>query len=207
MSIIITSCKPEIKTLQYLPTELRGFHVVVSREFGVGLARNVGAEKCGGGLLVFLDDDLNLHPKVADYIVNVAPGEFAMTFLSGFPCSRVLAIHSNDFFKLGGFDDSIRFTGEDRDFFVRAVDSGLRFKPVPIGLVHHIPHPVRASNIHVAVQSVRENVLFLRRYWRSHPEVFKVDVWQRLKRGQARTLLLEAFWFFYLTLKEYLRNE
>jgi glycosyltransferase involved in cell wall biosynthesis len=198
VSIIITTCKENIKTLNFLPDNLWVSDVVISNKAGLGFARNYGASKAKNDLLLFLDDDIILDPEIATYINSVRHGEFGMTFLDGFPCTRVLAVHKDDFWSIGGFDKQIRYTGEDRDFYVRALQAGLRYKPIPISLVQHIPHPVRAKNIHVATQSVKENVLFLKRYWRSHPEVFKVDVWQRLKRGQFRTLLLEAFWFYYL---------
>ena len=194
-SIIITSRKTKIVTLDSCPDVL---DTVISNEVGLGLARNRGAQRAKGDLLIFLDDDLVVDPKLWSYVLDIKEGEFGMTFLSGFPCTRVLAIHKADFWGIGGFDEAIRFTGEDRDFFVRAVDAGLKFKWIPMNLVKHQPHAVRAKNIHVAIQMVKENMIFLRKYWRQHPDIFKVDFLDRFRRGQFRTLLLEVFWLLYL---------
>jgi glycosyltransferase involved in cell wall biosynthesis len=203
ISIIIPSCKEEIATLDSLDSCPVGFEVIVSKVSGLGRCRNYGVRKAQHDFIVMFDDDIVVSPEIWHHVLNVKRGEFAMAFLSGFPCSRVVAVHAEDFWRIGGFDESIKFTGEDRDFYVRALEAGLRFKLVPLSLVYHVPHTVRARNIHVAVQAVKENMVFLRRYWRRHPKVFKVDFFDRLKHGQARTLLLEFFWFFILQIKDW----
>ena len=195
LSVIVTSRKRCVETLVSCPDVS---DVVVCRDFGLGLARNNGARKAKRELLVFLDDDLVVDPELWKHVLEVKSGEFGMTFLSGFPCTRVLAIHKADFWRIGGFDEKIKFTGEDRDFYVRAVDAGLKFKWIPMNLVKHQPHVVRAKNIHVAIAMVKENMVFLRKYWRQHPDIFKVDFLDRFRRGQFRTLLLEVFWLLYL---------
>lgn len=200
MSIVVTSAKARVETLALLPPGLDGLPCVVSRAAGLGFARNEGARRAKGKLLVFLDDDLLLNPDIVKVIFDVKQGEFAMTFLGGFPCTRVMVIYAADFWRVGGFDESIRFTGEDRDFYVRALEAGLKCRKIPIDLVYHRPHKVRAKNIHVALASVRENMVFLLKYGVKYPKVFRVDFWERLKRGQARTLLLEVFWLYYLVI-------
>jgi GT2 family glycosyltransferase len=201
VSVIITTCKENIKTLNFLPDNLWVSDVVISNKAGLGFARNYGAGKAKSDLLLFLDDDIVLDPDIATHVNSVELGEFGMTFLDGFPCTRVLAVHKDDFWSIGGFDKQIRYTGEDRDFYVRAIQAGLRFKPIPISLVHHVPHRARAKNIHIAIGSVRENVKFVMKYWRSHPEVFKVDFLDRLKRGQFRTLLLQFVFAMYFLVR------
>jgi glycosyltransferase involved in cell wall biosynthesis len=201
ISIIITSCKESVKTLQTVDI-LPFYDMVVSKKIGLGVARNFGARQAKGNLLLFLDDDLYLdNSELVNRVLSVGKGEFAMTFLDGFPCTRVLAVHKDDFWSIGGFDKQIRYTGEDRDFYVRALQAGLRFKPIPISLVHHVPHRARAKNIHIAIGSVKENVKFVMKYWRSHPEVFKVDFLNRLKRGQFRTLLLQFIFFLHYAVR------
>jgi glycosyltransferase involved in cell wall biosynthesis len=201
ISIVITSCKESVKTLQTVDI-LPFYDIVVSKKIGLGVARNFGARQAKGNLLLFLDDDLYLdNSELVNHVLSVGEGEFAMTFLDGFPCTRVLAVHKDDFWSIGGFDERIRFTGEDRDFYVRALNAGLRFKPIPIELVYHQPHLARTKNIHIAIGSVKENVKFVMKYWRSNPEVFKVDFLNRLKRGQFRTLLLQFIFFLHYAVR------
>lgn len=198
---IIPTIKKEILTLESLKKCPIPHQIVISKEKGIGHARNCGAKNAGRGLLVFLDDDLILKDQFWGYIDNVRKGEFGMTFLSGFPCSRVLIIHSEDFWNVGGFDERIHFTGEDRDFYVRAIDLGLKFKPIPLDMIIHKEHEKREKNIHVAIGGVKENVVFILKYGAKHREVFKVDFLNRLKRGQIRTLLLQIIFFYYYLLK------
>lgn len=199
-SVIITSCKQSVDTLSYVSSCPVSFEVVVSRKAGLGFARNWGARQAKGKLLLFLDDDLRLDPKVWDYVLGVKYGEFVMTFLAGFPCSRVVAVHRSDFWRIGGFDENIRFTGEDRDFYVRALSRNYVFKQVPLNLVFHKQHEPRSRNFLVALGSVRENVKFIVKYWRRYPKVFRVDFLERAKRGQARTLLLQFVFLLYYVL-------
>ena len=147
------------------------------------------------------DDDIVLSPMIWKHVLDVNKGEFAMAFLAGFPCSRIVAVHAEDFWRIGGFDESIKFTGEDRDFYVRALSAGLKFKEVPLELIQHREHLIRSKNIHVGIGSVKENMRFLLRYGRRFPQVFRVDFIDRVKRGQVRTLLLQFIFIMYFILK------
>jgi glycosyltransferase involved in cell wall biosynthesis len=207
LSIIIPSCKEEIVTLDSLDSCPVEFEVVVSKVSGLGRCRNYGVRKAQHDLIVMFDDDIVVSPEIWRYVLNVKRGEFAMTFLSGFPCSRVVAVHADDFWRVGGFDESIKFTGEDRDFYVRALSAGLKFKEIPLRLIQHREHLVRSKNIYVGIGSVKENMRFLLRYWRRFPQVFRVDFFDRIKRGQARTLLLQFVFIIYFMLKGVSRVE
>jgi glycosyltransferase involved in cell wall biosynthesis len=197
ISIIIPSCKDKIVTLDSLDSCPVEFEVVVSKVSGLGRCRNYGARRAQYDLIVMFDDDIVLSPEIWRHVLNVKRGEFGMAFLSGFPCSRVFAVHAEDFWRIGGFDESIKFTGEDRDFYVRALSAGLKFKEVPLGLIQHREHSTRSNNIYVGIGSVRENMRFLLRYGRRFPQVFRVDFLDRIKRGQARTLLLQFIFLLY----------
>jgi glycosyltransferase involved in cell wall biosynthesis len=201
LSIIIPSCKEEIVTLDSLDSCPVEFEVVVSKVSGLGRCRNYGVRKAQHDLIVMFDDDIVVSPEIWHHVLNVKRGEFAMAFLSGFPCSRVVAIHAEDFWSIGGFDESIKFTGEDRDFYVRALSAGLKFKEVPLELIKHREHSTRSKNIYVGIGSVKENMRFLLRYGRRFPKVFRVDFLDRAKHCQARTLLLQFIFVIYLILK------
>jgi glycosyltransferase involved in cell wall biosynthesis len=201
ITIVIPSCKKEITTLGSLDSCPVEYELVVSKVAGLGYCRNDGVRKAKTDFIVMFDDDIILSPEVWHHILSVKRGEFAMAFLSGFPCSRVVAIHTEDFWRIGGFDESIKFTGEDRDFYVRALLAGLKFKEIPLRLIQHREHLTRCKNIYVGIGGARENMRFLLRYGRRFPKVFRVDFLDRIKRGQARTLLLQFIFIIYLILK------
>ena len=201
ISIIITTIKDKILTLESLEHCPVSYEVVLSKKHGLGFARNWGAEQAKNDLFVFLDDDLRLRDEIWQEIMNTQKGEFKMTFDKGFPISRVMAIHKEDFWRVGGFDRQIRFTGEDRDFYVRAVMKGMRFKKIPINLTIHQPHLRRSKNIHVAIRATSENVQFVHKYAGRFPEVLRIDFFDRLRRGQIRTLLIQVLLFYYYLLK------
>ena len=198
-SVIIPSIKPDIATLHSLTSNM---DVIVSRKQGIGYARNYGASQARGNLLVFLDDDLTLKPKAWRYIFNVAEGEFGMTYKQEFPCTRIMAIHKADFWRVGGFDSNIKYNGEDRDFYVRALTQGLRHKQIPISTIQHMGHKPRSKNIHVGIRCVRDNARFIVKYWRLCPrKILRVDWFNRLRLGQIRTLLLQLLFTFYFMVK------
>lgn len=154
VSIIIPSAKTEIHTLESLKHKNE---VIISRKAGLGKARNHGAKTSRGKLLIFLDDDLTVNPTLFTFLLSLKHGEFAMAKHSGFPCSRVCAIYRDDFFHIGMFDDSIRFVGEDMDFYFRAVEKGLTFRLVPRSLFSHKSHiATRHANNRVTLATTFE---------------------------------------------------
>jgi glycosyltransferase involved in cell wall biosynthesis len=201
ISIIITTIKDKILTLDSLENCPVQYEVIISKKHGLGFARNWGAEQAKNDLLVFLDDDLRLRDEIWPEIMSTQMGEFKMIRDEGFPISRVMVIHKEDFWRVGGFDPRIRFTGEDRDFYARAVMKDMRFKKIPINLTIHQPHLRRSKNIHVAIRATSENVQFIHKYAGRFPEVFRIDFFDRLRRGQIRTFLIQVLLFYYYLLK------
>ena len=200
ISIIIPSIKPCNITLESLGGCPVPYEVIIVKKQGLGYARNYGAKQAKHDLLVFLDDDLTLKAEVWSHVLGVEHGEFRMTLFSYFPCTRVMAIHKKDYWSIGGFNSSLQYT-EDDDFYVRALDAGLKFKEIPISLVVHQPHVRRCGNIHAAISCVKENRQLLVKYWRRYPAVFGIDFLNRAKRGQIRTLLLQLVFLLYYICK------
>lgn len=200
-SIIITTIKDRMLTLDSLGHCPVRYEVIISRKHGLGSARNWGAEQARNDLLVFFDDDIQLRDEIWPEILSTHLGEFKMVRDKGFPISRAMAIHKEDFWRIGGFDPRIRYTSEDRDFYARAVIEGIRFKKIPIDLTIHQPHQRRSKNIHVAIRATSENVQFILKYAGRFPEVFRVDFFDRLRRGQIRTLLIQLLLFYYYLLR------
>jgi len=201
VSIIIPTIKNNITTLTSLEHCPVSHELIISRKYGLGLARNYGAKQARNELLVFLDDDLTLKPEIWKEILDTEKGEFRMIFVKGFPITRVMVIHQEDFWNVGGFDPYFLFSSEDRDFYARALLHGLHFKPIPISLTIHKSHGRRTRNIHVAIRAIYENVYFILKYAGRFPIVLKVDWLDRLKQGQLRTLLIQTFIFYYYLIK------
>lgn len=144
ISIVIISGKQENKTLHSLNGLPDGSQVTVSTKKGLSYARNFGASCCHNPLMVQFDDDLEVKPEFWSWIKNLQVGEFAMATVDGVnPATRVFAVYLSDFFKVGGFNNSLKYIYEDWEFFRAAVKHGLRFKMVPQRLYKHIDHPNR----------------------------------------------------------------
>jgi glycosyltransferase involved in cell wall biosynthesis len=201
ISIIITSIKDNIITMRSLEHCPVPYEVIISNKRGLGFARNWGARQAKNDLLVFLDDDLWLKDEIWKEILSTRKGEFKMTFFEGFPITRVMAIHKEDFWSIGGFDERILYTSEDRDFYARAVMKPLRFIKIPANLTIHMAHQRRSRNIHIAIRATAENVRFVHKYAGRFPEVLRIDFFDRLRRGQIRTLLIQVLLFYYYLLK------
>jgi glycosyltransferase involved in cell wall biosynthesis len=138
---------------------------------GPASARNLGAERARGHILAFMDDDCAAETDwVASILQNAKPGELiggkvrnilnkniysetCQTLIDYlyerldrttdmFFTSNNMCIHAEDFQRIGGFDTGFRTSaGEDREFCVRARQSGisLRWEPeIRIGHAHEL---------------------------------------------------------------------
>src|SRR3990170_8549332 len=113
--VVVVSNKPkaEMKTLRYLPFPKIWNNLYIARRFGYGPARNQGAEHFGTeGLMVQLNDDLALSPDLWNYARTYRQGEFGFQVVNEWVCSRVFIIHLEDYWKIGGCDNSIKFAFE-----------------------------------------------------------------------------------------------
>ncbi len=155
ISIIITTIKEKAETLHSLGSCPVSYEVIISRVRGISRARNEGGEKASGDLLVFFDDDLVLSPKIWSIVLSVEPRSFLMA--PGFePGTRVFCIHRKDFIDIGGFDEKIEHSGEDRELWLRLYWAG--YHPYtfnnhesgvnifgPKSVYTHMPHPIRSQ--------------------------------------------------------------
>ncbi len=138
--LIITLKENNILTLENPEVGEYAYEVATNRSPGISLARNHLAHMACAEVLAFMDDDIRPDKRVWDLIANIRSGEILM--LEGYrhPITRVMAIHKEDFIDIGGFDEKIRYNGEDLDFYWRALDKGYVVSTIPKGLVHHEPH-------------------------------------------------------------------
>lgn len=147
---------------------------------GLGYARNHGARRAGDGLLVFMDDDLAFDPEVWRHILSTERGQFKM-YDNGCPrvaySTRIMVVWSEDFWAIGGFDECIRYYGEDVEFLIRALKHGLKLGVIPAELVHHVDHEprwrgdwrkvfaLRSDQAHVLLKYPRRYVYIVQGGW------------------------------------------
>lgn len=152
ISIIIPCLHDNPQTIQSLKNFPFEHEIIISKKFGLGYARNYGALNSNGEYLLFLDSNLEINPKLFQLMEVVFRVEhsYLMSF-DGFshggkgePITQVLFIKKSDFNKVK-FSEKIIYSGEDRDFFIKAVYKGLiHFLFKPSFYYTHIDHEIRA---------------------------------------------------------------
>ena len=122
--------------------------VIFIRNFGIGQARSIGASAAKGDLIVMIDSDLVVAPELWTWVLSLKKDTFAMTrnVERASYSSRVFAIHKDDYFKIGGFDSSLKYLWEDGEFALRASSLGFKVSPVPSRMYRHIEHQSRCQN-------------------------------------------------------------
>lgn len=176
------------------------YEVIVPHRRGLGSARNDGADIALAKLLVFLDDDIAVHPLFWRDVFILEKKVLRMLCLGYTPCSRAMVVLKEDFQSLGGFDSSISYTGEDVDFYFRAVDAGFEFHPIPSYYIHHLDHPHRETVSHrMGIQFIGEQACLMHRYNRRYKPYqdyfFCVDRWQEVFWTVIRWLQFYKWWF------------
>jgi len=164
ISIIILSGKNQVLTnVDSCPVS---HEVIIEKSRGLGFARDLGAQKSKGDLIVMFDDDLKLNPKIWDFILNLKGGEFALATKYHRVSSQVFAVHISDYAAVGGFDPEIRYVFEDGDFYLRALRMGLTCKIIPTKYYAHIPHRLREQNRFLGIKYNWEFTKFIVKYKR-----------------------------------------
>jgi glycosyltransferase involved in cell wall biosynthesis len=147
VSIVIIAGKSQVKTLETITSCPLPYDVEIIRESGLGYARDVGVSYAKSNLVVMLDDDLVIKPKLWNLLLNIQPREFFMCHEGEHLSSRIFAIHRDDYNRAGGFDPSIKYMFEDGDFAIRAQKAGLKLKVIPSHLYGHVAHKRRVDDI------------------------------------------------------------
>ena len=171
---------------------------IISRKQGISHARNWGAKKAKHNLLVFLDDDLILKKQVWKYLLNIKHGEFAMYKLFNYPCTRVFSIHKDDFWSIGGFDETINYIGEDRIFYAQAREKGFKCIMIPPHSVTHIPHKPALSNRYVklvaAIELMRLFVIHTRKVEHNMFKMYLIPLKNRRFWDALMNLFATLYW-------------
>jgi hypothetical protein len=142
LNIAVITLKPSshVKTLETLKCPVP-HRLIFCRTRGYGKARNTAAAVFGGyGLMVQFNDDLVLSPQIWRHILSLKRGEFMLTREGEHLCSRVFAVHLEDYWNVHGCDSKIKYVFEDGDFAFRAQKFGLKLKVLSPDFAKHIPH-------------------------------------------------------------------
>jgi len=194
ISVIVPTIRSKIVAADQWPRiqkVLGPSELIISRGLGVASARNRGAWRASGDRFLFVDDDVVVSDYWFSKAKEVKEGMFMMTFSDHFPSTRLLAITRKDFLRLGGFDIRIKLSGEDRDFYLRAVDLGLRALSIPIASVYHIPHVIRARRRGWGWKTSLELVWVMLRHRKRHPEMLAYELYTKIRYLRVRSLLYE----------------
>lgn len=105
-------------------------------------ARNIGAKRTSGDILVFMDDDIRFEEQFLQRQANrVVSGRIVglEDYGLGYLITRFMAMHRETFNDVGGFDANLNHM-EDTEFCIRAMKAGCRLVDLHQGKVVHIPH-------------------------------------------------------------------
>jgi hypothetical protein len=164
--------------------------------------RNVGWRAATAPLIAFTDDDCRAHPTWLQSLLEAADGDSVFLqgatepdpgeahLLHGFARSQEIRGPSGWYEtcnmaypralleRLGGFDESLPFGGEDTDLAYRALEAGATPRFVEEGLVWHavmhrsLPHAIRDAGAWsdmagvVAKHPELRQALYMRAFWR-----------------------------------------
>lgn len=145
----IREYKPRVLKLIKAAVDLFGNYeiVVVKNVRPASKARNVGATKASGDVLLFVDDDVIFDPRSLAEVVNrvlsnertvVGPGVVNVFFKFTYVSTGLMGLKKRDFIEIGGFDEQL-YGYEDLEFSVRAVRKGYRIIGCSLSIEHHNP--------------------------------------------------------------------
>lgn len=199
----ITVVIPSSKNYNFTLKKNKWLHefkvVVVKNNLGLSKAYNTCFKQAKTDIIVLLNDDLLIDSQILRYF-SVIDGEFAMLQTSDFPISGITIIRRRDYWLVGGFNEGLKYGSVDREFFCRAKLKGLKYKPIPLSLVKHFTHTTRHSTIYKSFQSIRDNVMCIKKYFMYFPQLFlKHDLMYKVWRKQFRSIFLHIFFFFKIT--------
>ena len=178
--------------------------VILSKTPGLGLARNNGVRKSSFPFLVFLDDDIQFDGQLWDVLFSTKPNTIVMAAVASRPCSRVLAIHKSDFWRIGGFNENIKLSGEDTDFQLRAEDQGFQILRIPDRLIQHKNHETRFRGLNSIRKEMETAYLFIKygRRYGSYRRRFVSSNIKYLRAFQLKLLLIKFLAFTYNIIRQ-----
>jgi len=166
-SLLIASNKEKIITLDDPIIEKYALEIKIEDTFGISKARNKLGYNTKGEILVYLDDDIKLENNLWNHITQIQPHEIYMAQGREHPITRVMVLNRKAFSDIGGFDENIRYNGEDLDFYWRALEKGYVVNIIPQRWIYHDDHP-KANFAKYHFESAYTRV----KHGRLHPSFF-----------------------------------
>lgn len=139
VSVVVPSLEGDPLTLDSLPEAVEVEVVTGERR---SVARNLGAERTGGDVIVFCDDDIAFDEaffweQVARTPRGTVTGLEDWDF--GLLITRFMVVSRADFDRIGGFDERLNYM-EDTEFCLKALRRGLELRALPRDAVDHEDH-------------------------------------------------------------------
>ena len=137
-TVIFVTLDPKFQ----IPESTKGFEVVVSNAIGRSKARNLGALEAKNPFLLFIDGDSWISRKsINQYIVKPMKRNpnLIICFDSPILSTRVLAISKENYFNIGGLDETFE-VAEDMEFGLKAMKMCYKLSYIPKELVIHKEH-------------------------------------------------------------------
>lgn len=138
-SVIIPTLSDDPLSLESVPD---GVETVVVTEGNRAQARNIGARRTRGDVLVFCDDDIVFDQEFFwNWVESTSVGEIAglNDFDFGFLLTRFLIVRRKDFEQVGGFCERLNHM-EDTEFCLNALREGLELTSIDRDKIYHEEH-------------------------------------------------------------------
>jgi len=199
--IIPTSPLRPIKCLETIKKSSLDIEVVIEyvKWRNISRARNKGAIKAKGSILIFVNDDIAFEESfLKEFINKIQPGTVvgldwplgADRWVVGW----MIGIRKVDFFKIGGFLEFMPYMCEDVEFCYRAIKKGFRIIRLPASNIQHLHTNVGTAGSLSKRLMGEWNAVYLPIVYRHRP----LTLWFRRKNLGviAFRLLAIVYWFF-----------
>lgn len=139
VSVVIPTLQGNPMTLDSVP---EGVETAVVQEGSRSEARNAGAGRTSGDVLVFCDDDVvfdetffwtQVEASEQGTVIGLEDFEFGLLL------TRFMVVRRSDFETLGGFDERLNHM-EDTEFCLNALSHGMDLDALPRDIVRHEEH-------------------------------------------------------------------
>lgn len=141
VSLLIPSKRRRVHTIKNNPVLRYVDEIKINREPGLSYARNRLAEESIGDTLIYADDDVTVTADAWETAQMVPLNTIVMTEGRNHPIARFMALRRDTFNLVGGFDEKIRYNGEDLDYYLRARAKDVTVKTLTGSHIIHIEHP------------------------------------------------------------------
>ena len=102
-----------------------------------------------------------------------------------------MAVHQKDFWSVGGFNESMRYKGEDKDLQYRLEDIGLQLRHIPKKMIYHHPHTPRYKKKRIAILFIVESCKLFVKWGNRYSNVYSKSFY-RIKHRQVLSVIISV---------------